>query len=168
MPEIIPFRLTRDIVDGFGPVGTEGTFVATAVTTLAVLRENTNALMTILSAVVSDPLYKWCINPLTARLRQRDESEDGKNDPLWISNGKSNNPSTTERSTHSDNPDTTIEMENDAASRTLATIVKKLQGFEDGSSGESQTVEGQVRMLIQAAKNPDNLCQMYCGWAPWL
>ena len=26
MPEKIPFRLTRDIVDGFGPSGVEGTF----------------------------------------------------------------------------------------------------------------------------------------------
>ena len=25
-PEIIPFRLTRDIVDGFGPTGVNGTF----------------------------------------------------------------------------------------------------------------------------------------------
>jgi ataxia telangiectasia mutated family protein len=25
-PETIPFRLTRDIVDGFGPCGVEGTF----------------------------------------------------------------------------------------------------------------------------------------------
>ena len=25
-PELVPFRLTRDIVDGFGPLGTEGCF----------------------------------------------------------------------------------------------------------------------------------------------
>jgi len=151
-----------------GPLGTDGTFVATAIRTLAVLRENTNALMTILSAVVSDPLYKWCINPITARLRQRDELEEGKDNTVWISRGQSNNKSLTNATADSDDPGTNLELENDAASRTLAKIVKKLQGFEDESSGESQTVEGQVRMLIQAAKNPDNLCQMYCGWTPWL
>ena len=35
-PETIPFRLTRDIIDGFGPSGVEGTFRKCAETTLKV------------------------------------------------------------------------------------------------------------------------------------
>ena len=35
-PETIPFRLTRDIIDGFGPCGVEGTFRKCAETTLKV------------------------------------------------------------------------------------------------------------------------------------
>ena len=35
-PETVPFRLTRDIIDGFGPCGVEGTFRKAAEATLKV------------------------------------------------------------------------------------------------------------------------------------
>ena len=41
--------------------------------------------------------------------------------------------------------------ENDAATLTIANINEKLQGYEEGTYGEQQTVEGQVRLLINAA-----------------
>ena len=69
-----------------GPAGTDGTFTAAAESTTQVLRENSSALLTILSAVVSDPLYKWCVNPLTARQRQRqrdNEDEPGEDDDAY-------------------------------------------------------------------------------------
>lgn len=59
VPELVPFRLTRDTVDGMGPLGTEGTFTATAEHTLNALRDNAEGLLTIVSAVIADPLYKW-------------------------------------------------------------------------------------------------------------
>ena len=60
------------------------------------------------------------------------------------------------------------ENENDAATLTIAKINEKLQGYEEGTYGEQQTVEGQVRLLINAARDPDNLCTLYHGWMPWL
>jgi ataxia telangiectasia mutated family protein len=60
------------------------------------------------------------------------------------------------------------ENENDAATRTIAKINEKLEGYEEGTLGERQTVEGQVRLLINAARDPDNLCSLYHGWMPWL
>jgi len=161
-PETVPFRLTRDIVDGFGPTGTEGAFTTVSETTLEVLRENSHALLTILSAVVSDPLYKWCISPVGARLRQRDDTGEEEFVDERITRKGLN--SAVEGADHFQ----AAENESDAATRTIAKIHKKLQGFEDGTFGERLTVEGQVRMLINAARNPDNLCHLYHGWAPWL
>ncbi len=34
--------------------------------------------------------------------------------------------------------------------------------------GEAKTVEGQVQRLLQEAQDPDRLCRMFVGWAPWL
>ncbi len=34
--------------------------------------------------------------------------------------------------------------------------------------GEARSVEGQVQALLQEAADPDRLCRMYVGWAPWL
>jgi len=134
--------------------------------TTQVLRENSSALLTILSAVVSDPLYKWCVNPLTARQRQRDnEDEPGEDNDIYIekeSGADLNNIDMAEVAA------VAVENENDAAARTIAKINEKLQGFEEGTLGERQTVEGQVRLLINAAKDRDNLCSMFHGWAPWL
>ena len=42
---------------------------------------------------------------------------------------------------------------------------QKLQGYE-GSSGESLSVQGQVKRLIAEAQSHENLCQMYHGWNP--
>eukprot|EP00558_Chaetoceros_sp_UNC1202_P001531 CAMPEP_0197258964 /NCGR_PEP_ID=MMETSP1429-20130617/83275_1 /TAXON_ID=49237 /ORGANISM="Chaetoceros sp., Strain UNC1202" /LENGTH=217 /DNA_ID=CAMNT_0042723157 /DNA_START=681 /DNA_END=1331 /DNA_ORIENTATION=+ len=165
IPETVPFRLTRDIVDGMGPNGTEGSFTTAALATTKVLRENSSALLTVLSAVVSDPLYKWCVSPIKARQRQRDEQipENGDDESIC-----SESTSTTNKTARI-NPVLSIlaENENDAATRTIAKINEKLSGYEDGTLGERQTVEGQVRLLINAARDPDNLCHLFPGWAPW-
>jgi len=157
-PETVPFRLTRDVVDGFGPIGTDGAFTKAAQATAEVLRENADTLITVLSAVVSDPLYSWSVSPVKARQREDDTT---------IFSSKENN------SDHSGNismPALAMiaENENDAATRTIAKINEKLQGYEEGTFGERQTVEGQVRLLINAARDPDNLCALYHGWMPWL
>jgi serine-protein kinase ATM len=47
MPEMIPFRLTRDIVDGMGVSGTAGVFSRCCEETLHVLRENRQALLAV-------------------------------------------------------------------------------------------------------------------------
>ena len=43
----VPFRLTRDIVDGFGVCGVDGVFRRSCETSLAVMRQNREALLTI-------------------------------------------------------------------------------------------------------------------------
>lgn len=46
-PETIPFRLTRDIVDGMGIVGIEGLFRSTCEKTLDVMRKSEEVIATI-------------------------------------------------------------------------------------------------------------------------
>ena len=46
-PETIPFRLTRDIVDGMGVFGIEGVFRRCCEKTLTVLKDSKEALITI-------------------------------------------------------------------------------------------------------------------------
>ncbi|TBU47261.1 hypothetical protein BD309DRAFT_856414 [Dichomitus squalens] len=58
-PEIVPFRLTHNIVDGFGVTGVEGFFRISCEVTLRLLRENKDCLMNVLDAFVHDPLVEW-------------------------------------------------------------------------------------------------------------
>lgn len=46
-PELVPFRLTRDMVDGLGVEGVDGTLRACAEATLSVLRAAQQAVVTI-------------------------------------------------------------------------------------------------------------------------
>ena len=145
----MPFRLTRNVVDGMGPSGTDGVFSAAGQATMSVMRNNANTLMTILSAVVSDPLYTWSLSPLMANQRQR-TNEESRLD--FASAGMSSSD----------------ENKNGAADRAIAKIHEKLLGYEDGTSGVHKSIAGQVKLLINEARARDNLCVMFAGWAPWM
>lgn len=59
MPERVPFRMTRDMVDGMGSSGTKGVFQRCAEETLRVLREDSEVIMTVLEVFKHDPLHSW-------------------------------------------------------------------------------------------------------------
>lgn len=61
MPEVVPFRLTRDIVDGMGITKTEGVFRRCCEFTLEVLRNEAYSITTILDVLRYDPLYSWYV-----------------------------------------------------------------------------------------------------------
>jgi len=61
-PETIPFRLSRDVVDGMGACGVEGDFRRSCEMTLEVLRNNSEIILTILEVLLYDPLYMWTLS----------------------------------------------------------------------------------------------------------
>eukprot|EP00055_Hartaetosiga_balthica_P017447 m.117155 g.117155 ORF g.117155 m.117155 type:complete len:1593 (+) comp9318_c2_seq3:129-4907(+) len=71
-PEIIPFRLTRDIIDGMGIAGVEGVFRRCCEKCMMVLRKSKNSLETIVDVFVHDPLSDWKI---TQQKMQRVQEE---------------------------------------------------------------------------------------------
>ena len=54
-PELVPFRLTHNMVDAFGVYGYEGPFRKSCELTLQILRQNEDTLLTILETFVYDP-----------------------------------------------------------------------------------------------------------------
>lgn len=54
-PELVPFRLTHNMVNAMGPAGIEGPFRKTAELTYSLLRQHEDALITILETFVHDP-----------------------------------------------------------------------------------------------------------------
>ena len=61
IPERVPFRLTADMVDGFGISGVQGVFQRCAEETLRVLRVGSDVIMTVLEVFKHDPLHSWYI-----------------------------------------------------------------------------------------------------------
>ncbi|KAL7294393.1 hypothetical protein TKK_0012398 [Trichogramma kaykai] len=63
-PERVPFRLTQNMVEAMGPLKYEGPFRQSCRTTMKVLREQTNTLISVLKPFVYDPLVSWNRNQL--------------------------------------------------------------------------------------------------------
>ncbi|KAI7879920.1 hypothetical protein K492DRAFT_237586 [Lichtheimia hyalospora FSU 10163] len=59
VPEIVPFRLTQNLVDGMGLLGYEGMFRKTCEVTLCVLRHNKIQLLSVFETLLYDPIVEW-------------------------------------------------------------------------------------------------------------
>lgn len=58
-PEKVPFRLTRILVNAFEVSGVEGTYRACSESSIRLLREHNDQIMSLLEVFVCDPLFQW-------------------------------------------------------------------------------------------------------------
>lgn len=59
VPEVVPFRLTQNMVHAMGPLGVDGLYRKCSQITLKVLQEQMDTLMSVLRPFVYDPLVTW-------------------------------------------------------------------------------------------------------------
>ncbi|KAK7494518.1 hypothetical protein BaRGS_00014171, partial [Batillaria attramentaria] len=161
-PETVPFRLTRDIVDGMGVTGVEGVFRRCCEKTMEVMRGHKESLLTIVQVLLHDPLSEWTLSPhkvyaLQARRDRRDC------DTADIS--ATMNTAETDLDMDGGKSDRSQEPVNKLAERVLLRLQQKLQGLEDGVT---LSVAGQVNHLIQTARDPHNLSHLFPGWQPYI
>ena len=152
LPETVPFRLTRDMVDGMGITGVDGVMRQCCEHTMNVLREHKDELLTIVEVLLYDPLYSWTLTKQKAAARQNeDDHDDGVEEPLILS----------EKAEH----DNASSSETFEASTVLQRIREKLDGIE---MGEVLDVRSQVQRLLQEATDPERLAFLFYGWQAWL
>ena len=142
VPEVVPFRLTRDLVDGMGITKTEGVFRRCCEFTLEALRNESYSIMTILDVLRYDPLYSWSLSPLRLKKMQDAQTENPKL-PGAAGYGADKG-----------------EGEPGEADRALTVVKKKLS--------KSLSVQATVNELIQMATDERNLAVLYCGWAAYV
>ena len=164
-PETIPFRLTRDIVDGFGVCGVDGVFTSCCELTLQLMQNSIEEIITIFEVLLYDPIHNWSLSPNKAyRLQQRKNAEMNQVDPENINASlntlNENTVLTSSNSSPGANTDT-----NKIAEGILFRLRQKLQGYENNVQ---MSCKGQVNFLIQEAMNPRNLAKLYAGWQPYL
>ncbi|XP_054448480.1 serine-protein kinase ATM [Pteronotus mesoamericanus] len=154
-PETVPFRLTRDIVDGMGITGVEGVFRRCCEKTMEVMRNSQETLLTIVEVLLYDPLFDWTMNPLKALyLQQRLEDETELH--------------STQNADDQECKRNLSEMDqsfNKVAERVLMRLQEKLKGVEEGTV---LSVGGQVNLLLQQAMDPKNLSRLFPGWKAWV
>lgn len=147
-PELMPFRLTRDIVDGLGVNGVDGTFRHCCEVTLQIMRENKDVLLTIIEVLLHDPMYNWGLTPEEVLMEQLqgDEKQMKLMESLLPREKNEENEGSKE------------------AQRALRRIAEKLDGLEDT---ERLSVEAHVARLIDEARAIKVLVSVFPGWAPW-
>ncbi|KAI9678668.1 MAG: Serine/threonine-protein kinase tel1 [Caeruleum heppii] len=145
VPEVVPFRLTRDVVDGMGITKTEGVFRRCCEFTLEALRKEAYSIMTVLDVLRYDPLYSWTVSPLRAK-RQLAQPEDEPGQPALEAEA-----AVTARKRESNEPS--------EADRALTVVTKKLS--------KTLSVTATVNELIQQATDERNLALLYGGWAAY-
>ncbi|XP_051934283.1 serine-protein kinase ATM [Hippocampus zosterae] len=155
-PETVPFRLSRDIVDGMGITGVEGVFRRCCEKTMGVMRSYQEALLTIVEVLLYDPLFDWTMNPLKAFNLQHDEQQE-LNATLSSTMGGDD---LDNHNKHSDSQNF-----NKVAERVLLRLQEKLKGVEGGTV---LSVGGQVNLLIQQAMDHKNLSRLFPGWQAWV
>lgn len=146
VPEVVPFRLTRDLVDGMGITGTEGVFRRCCEFTLEALRNESYSIMTILDVLRYDPLYSWSLSPLRLKKMQ-----DAQNEPVGGAGAGDGAAGNGGKQTRKDEPG--------EADRALTVVAKKLS--------KSLSVTATVNELIQQAMDEKNLAVLFCGWASY-
>lgn len=141
VPEVVPFRLTRDLVDGMGITKTEGVFRRCCEFTLEALRNESYSIMTILDVLRYDPLYQWSLSPLRLKKMQDAQTENPELPGGDGVEGKKDN-------------------EPGEADRALTVVAKKLS--------KSLSVTATVNELIQQATDERNLAVLFAGWAAYV
>ncbi|KIW59901.1 hypothetical protein, variant [Exophiala xenobiotica] len=154
IPEVVPFRLTRDLVDGMGLTGVEGVFRRCCNFTLEALRREQEAIMTLLDVLRYDPLHSWSISPLRLQKMQENneqaEAAAGASVVAGVGVAVVPNDMATRRDAN----------EPSEADRALTIVAKKL--------GKALSVEATVNELIRQATDERNLAVLYCGWAAYV
>ncbi|CAE6451648.1 unnamed protein product [Rhizoctonia solani] len=153
IPETVPFRLTANMVDGFGVTGVEGAFRTACEVTMHLLRDNYGSLISVLDAFVHDPLVEWedqkRKNERDARLAR---SRVGRTiDPRGRAGSSTSIGSTDIK---------------ELARNAMLPIGRKIQGV--GRDNRVMTVSNQVEALIREATDPVRLARMYIGWMSWI
>ncbi|KAM7542492.1 hypothetical protein Aperf_G00000017064 [Anoplocephala perfoliata] len=183
-PEVVPFRLTRDLVHALGPLGVETGFVGAAESALRAFSSASEVILTLLEVLLHDPLYSWSLSPaqLCALEARRAEVTGGSVFPGGESSifGATTNASMLSGgyAAMSRRPKASV---NQLAERVLLTVRDKLAGRVGGigsggligsaAGGNSLgTLEpaGHVSLLVRAATDPNNLGRMYFGWQAYL
>lgn len=153
VPELVPFRLTRDIVDGMGITKTEGVFRRCCEFTLDALREEQYSIMTILDVLRYDPLYTWTVSPLRLARLQRARQEQEDDGGGAAGGGDEAEPSEAEAARG--RRAARFANEPSEADRALEVVRKKLS--------KTLSVTATVNDLINQATDERNLAVLYSG-----
>eukprot|EP00804_Cyclotella_cryptica_P008905 CCRYP_012021-RA/>CCRYP_012021-RA protein AED:0.02 eAED:0.02 QI:94/1/1/1/0.87/0.88/9/625/3358 len=149
-PEVIPFRLTPNMIDAFGPTGSDGLYTGALIESMKTLRHNRDTLLSVLEPFLKDPV----INFQSSKNQQKSQGGSAKAvESMRKIDGRLKGMYNLE------NPNLKKVTRQDGFSQV---------DHQDDGSHVALSVEGQVQRMILEATSHENLVQVYVGWMPWI
>lgn len=163
MPEKVPFRLTRMIVNAFGVTGVNGTFRAACEKYMRLIRDNKSSIIAQLEIFVHEPIFvnndhDNSKNKILDRIIEKLNGQD----PVF----------TIPRSNQNASSYQSLDLNNHLSSISEfalsdASFIDEEENENDIIISDELTVEQQVDDLIRIASDPYRYVQHYFGWCPF-
>ena len=83
-PEVVPFRLTQNVIDAFGVSGVEGVYRHSFENTLSILRKHRGNILSIMDTFVHDPLVDWAKSEEKRGSSRADTEADNPQARDWL------------------------------------------------------------------------------------
>eukprot|EP01118_Nematostelium_gracile_P006497 TRINITY_DN2088_c0_g1_i1.p1 TRINITY_DN2088_c0_g1~~TRINITY_DN2088_c0_g1_i1.p1 ORF type:complete len:348 (+),score=104.46 TRINITY_DN2088_c0_g1_i1:28-1044(+) len=170
IPELIPFRLTRQLTDFLQPLDVDGLLKHNMVHTLRAIQENKDVLLNTMDVFIKEPLLDW--EKLARRVAKEQGGEgDASN---WFPKKKI---TIVERKLNGHNPSHITVTELKDSVHSAGYFLKNLNNIVLGDKehnirarvGEKcASTKEQVDCLVDQATDPNILARTYSGWAPWI
>eukprot|EP01038_Epipyxis_sp_PR26KG_P009200 gene9200-12410_t len=179
IPEIIPFRLTSNMIENMGPLGIEGVFKLSMEQTLRVLRDHKDALLSILEPFLRDPTVVWSRSGRQQRLESSNYSDSGttvggRSESTSHYTDYENKEATEMLKKISDRLDGIYNISHPNREKIIANYKRRNEPLPARGLGALQdemlplSVQGQVQRLVEEATADENLAQLFIGWQSWL
>lgn len=164
-PEVIPFRLTANMLDAFGPTGADGVYTESLKLTMKTLRDNRDTLLSVLEPFINDPIIDWkrtrsSQSPKKSSRASRMDMTQGQDRQTKEAKLSINVLDGRLRGIYN--------LRNPNAKRIKRTDGWSADQNDDLTQLMPLSVEGQVHKMIAEATSSENLVQLYVGWMPWV
>ncbi|KAK7005038.1 DNA-dependent protein kinase catalytic subunit, partial [Biomphalaria glabrata] len=169
VPELMPFRLTRQLINLSLPLKVKGQMESTMRHVLRALRADSDLLLRTMDVFVKEPHLDW----LNFAERQKDESADAECENAWYPEKKI---IIARRKLKGDHPSYIMMQELESVKTKREKVFTYMCGVLKGQKDENVrfsfqahdlTVEEQVAALIDQATDPNILGRTWTGWEPW-
>jgi serine/threonine-protein kinase ATR len=162
----VPFRLTANMLDAFGPTGADGVYASSLQLAMRTLRDNRDTLLSVLEPFIKDPIIDW-------KRTRSSQSPTKVAKAKGVEMTQAQDDRQTKEAKHSIKViDERLRGIYNLRNPNIKKYLKKDQ-YSAARTDESLTqllplsVEGQVHKMIAEATSSANICQLYVGWMPW-
>ncbi|GAB1598867.1 DNA-dependent protein kinase catalytic subunit-like isoform X1, partial [Argonauta hians] len=171
IPELIPFRLTRQLQNVSLPHGTKGIFEGTMMHCLKAIRSDKDLLIHTMEIFIREPSVDWLKNAQKS-LEKNTAEEFRKEDLSWYPRQKID---FVRRKLDGEHPAYIMRDEvalNSYAQNALEAVSSVILGTEDNIRStlpqKDLTIEQQVTAAIDLATDPNILIRIFEGWKPFV
>eukprot|EP01155_Anaeramoeba_flamelloides_P010613 Anaeramoba_flamelloidesa325894_113.p1 GENE.a325894_113~~a325894_113.p1 ORF type:complete len:915 (+),score=279.52 a325894_113:361-3105(+) len=168
LPEMVPFRLTRQMIGTLQPLGYKGLLESNMINTFRALKENQDVLLNVMDIFLKEPLLDWqkFAGMLEKRIGTVKKTEKDSTKMEWFPTKKIE----IAKTKFFEHPRKVFLQEIRNSIHVGKPYFNALEEIITGGSDLQQatSINQQVEFLIDHATDPNILGRFWKGWQPWV